>query len=115
MMIRNRRWDKDDEEDAKWSRLNDGWRDLVIAFASLAGFSLRDQTFTGPAASLTFSVPNNTRPRGVVLVGLYRTDNGATSAVTFSWTYANGEVTTTSFSALAAAEWRATFLVIGSA
>lgn len=115
MMIRNRRWDEKDEEEAKWARLNDGWRDLVIAFASVVGLSLRDQTFTGPASSLTFDIGSNTRPRGVMLVGLYRTDTGGTSAVTFSWTYANGAVTTTSFSALAATEWRATFLVIGSA
>jgi hypothetical protein len=114
--IRERRWDsKTDDPEESDARLNEGWRDLVEAFASLLPFQLRTVDFTGPAATLSFAIPGITqRPAAVILGGLYRIDTGATSAITLSWTYANAMVTTTSFSGLAATRWRATFLVIGA-
>lgn len=115
--IRERRWDaKTDEPDEYDARLNEGWRDLVAAFASLLPFQVRSVDFDGPVATLSFSIPGITqRPAAVILGGLYRIDTGATSAITLSWTYANAMVSTTSFSGLAATKWRATFLVIGAA
>ncbi len=107
MIVRMRRWDPEKDDAATlWSRLNDGWRDIFTSINGLLPFSLREQTF---------DVGSPSRPRAVILASLYRTDTGATSAVTFSWSYANGEVTTTAFSALASAEWKATFLVISGA
>lgn len=111
--LRDRRWSDKDDAATSWGRLSDAWRDLIIALRGIPRDVFRDIEFTGPIASLAFAVPGVvTRPRGVSLVSLYRTDTGATSAVTFSWTYSDaGEVTTTAFSALAAATWRATFRV----
>lgn len=114
MNFRLRRWDPEkDDADELWGRLNEGWRDLYTLVVGLFPFALRDITFTGPVATLTFGVDTPSRPRAVILASLYRTDTGATSAVTFSWTYSQGEVSTTAFSGLSATEWRATFLVIG--
>lgn len=113
MSLRDRRWTETENDGPRWQRLNEAWRELRALLGSLLPLSLRDVDFTGPAASLSFAVPGLSRPRGVVLVSLYREDTGATSAVSFAWSYANQAVTTTSFSALAAARWRATFLVIG--
>jgi hypothetical protein len=112
--LRDRRWDGEESPVELWSRLNEAWRDLLTLVKDLnRSTALRTVTFTGPAAVLTFASDTTRRPAGVVLVSLYRTDTGATSAVTFSWTYANGQVSTTSFSALAATEWRATFQILG--
>lgn len=115
--IRERRWDgKVDTPEESADRLNEAWRDIVEAFAALLPFSLRPVDFDGPTASLSFAIPGIKKmPSAVILGGLYRFDTGATTAVTLSWTYANGMVTTTSFSGLAATKWRATFLVIGAA
>lgn len=114
--IRDRRWNaQTDTPDDAAKRLTEAWRDIVTAFASLLPFSIRTIDFDGPAASLSFAIPGiNTRPSAVILGGLYRIDTGATTAITLSWTYADALVTTTSFSGLAATQWRATFLVIGA-
>ena len=114
LTLRDRRWSDDEKPGALWSRLNEGWRELISLVAALNRSSVtRSVTFTGPIATLTFDASSLVRPEGVSLVSLYRTDSGATSAVTFSWTYADGQVSTTAFSALAATEWRATFLILG--
>lgn len=113
MNLRDRKWRETEPDADRWVRLTEGWRELRSALSAILALDVRTVTFTGPAASLSFTVDNDTRPRGVMLVGLYRTDTGATSAITFSWTYSNGRVTTTSFSGLAATQWHATFIVIG--
>jgi hypothetical protein len=113
MTIRDRKWDESESLPARLKKLNEGWRELRSFLGTLLPFSLRDVEFVGPAASLSFAVPGLSRPRGVVLVSLYREDTAATTPISFSWSYADARVTTTSFSALAAARWRATFLVIG--
>jgi hypothetical protein len=115
MILPDKRWDERDPPAASWKSLTDAWRQLRLILAPIPTTEYRDIDFTGPATSLSFAVQGVKRPRGVQLVSLYRIDNSATSAVTFSWSYANGMVTTTSFSALAATQWRATFLVIGAA
>lgn len=113
MTLRDRRWKASEEADKLWERLSEGWRDLILELRSRPPLVVRDVEFVGPIASLTFAVSAITRPIGVQLVSLYRIDTGASSAVTFSWTYADGAVTTTAFAALPAATWRATFIVIG--
>jgi hypothetical protein len=115
--IRDRRW-KSDGGDKPWDRLTEGWRELQTFLGALLPFGLREVEFVGPAASLSFAVPNLVRPRGVLLVSLYREDSGATDVAAFggfAWTYANQAVTTTAFSGVAATKWRATFLIIGGA
>jgi len=115
--LRTYRWNASEEPTSLWGRLNDAWRDLVVTFAGMPAQTLYDVPFAGPIATLTFTVANLSRPRGVLLIGLVRSDTNATSAVTFSWTFdgtANGgTISTTAFSGVAAATWRATFLVIG--
>jgi hypothetical protein len=112
--LRNRRWSAKEEPDSLWDRLNEAWRDLITLTTQInRATQTREVVFTGPIATLSFSVDTDKRPAGVSLVSLYRTDTGATSAVTFSWTYADGQVSTISFAAVAAAEWRATFQIIG--
>ena len=99
-----------------WDRLNEAWRDLVSLVQLIdKRLTIKPFEFTGPLASVTISLPINTRPVGVVLVGLYETETNATSAVTFAWTWGANGMTTTSFSALPAGKYRATFLVIGGA
>lgn len=115
LSLRDRRWNAGEPADNLWGRLNEGWRELISLVAALNRRSeYREISFTGPIATLAFDVGSASRPLGVSLVRLYRVDTGATSAVTFSWTYADGQVSTTSFSAVAAAEWRATFHVVGA-
>lgn len=101
---------------ALWSRMNEAWRDLLTLVAQLDRRQrIVEQVFTGPIASLTFDLGSPARPVGVVLASLYRTDTGAAGAVTWSWSWARGSLTTTSFAGLAAGPWRASFLVIGGA
>lgn len=110
----DRRWfaDRDTPQDL-WKRVNDAWRDLVSLTAQQSKtFQCVEQEFTGPAATFTFEWTGK-RPRLIVLGSLYRTDSGATTPITFSWTFADNTVSSTSFSGLAAATWRASFLVIG--
>jgi hypothetical protein len=115
LSLRDRRWNDKEESGALWSRLNEAWRELITLVATLNRRAVyKTVTFTGPIATLTFSVATNSRPVGVSLVSLYRTDTGATTPVTFSWTYADGQVSTIAFAALAATEWRATFHIIGA-
>jgi hypothetical protein len=111
-LLRDRRWSESEQPDALWPRLNEAWRDLVLALRGIPRDVFRDVEFTGPSASLTFTVDGMvTRPRGVQLVALYRTDNGGTTAVSFAWSYGSSGITTTAFSGLAATTWRATFRV----
>ena len=114
--LRDRRWNPDEQPKAMWDRLNDAWRDLR-ALADLLDKRLTFRTldFTGPLASVKLTVSSDSRPVGVVLVSLYETTTNATSAVTFAWTWGDGGMTTTSFSALPSGTYRATFLVIGGA
>lgn len=116
LSLRDRRWDPEkDEPAALWSRLNEAWRDLRGLVTTLdRRQSIRTLDITGPIASLTVAV-GATRPVGIQLVSLYETSTGATSAVTFAWTWGNGGMTTTSFSALPAGTYRVTFIVIGGA
>lgn len=113
MILRPRVWSAKDTPEEMRSRLNEAWRELVIAIGSLLPFSLRDVEFAGPAAALTFTVDTIKRPRGVLLVSLYETSTGATTAVSFAWTYSSSGVTTTSFAGLSTGTYKATFLVIG--
>jgi hypothetical protein len=110
----DRRWfvDRDTPADL-WKRINDAWRDLVtLTTQQEKTFQYVTQDFTGPAAAFSFEWRGK-RPRAVILGSLYRTDSGATTPVTFAWTFADNTVSSTSFNALAAATWRVSFLVIG--
>lgn len=110
--LRDRKWSEREEAGALWGRLTEAWRDLRTALVSIPRLSLRTVSFTGPIASLSFEW-SGTRPQGVMLVGLYRTDTGATAQTTFAWTYADNTIYTDAFAAIAATEWRASFFVIG--
>lgn len=114
-MIRDRRWDDAEKPASLWQSLTEGWKEVRAALGGIPTQTVRTVDFVGPIASLTFAVSRISRPVGVQLVSLYDVATGETSAVTFSWTYANGSVTTTAFAALAAGTWRATFIVIGGA
>lgn len=115
LSLRDRRWDPTEPAESLWSRLGEGWRELITLVALLSRRSeYRTITFPGPIATLTFDVAGTTRPTGVSLVSLVRTDSNVTTAVTFSWTYANGQVSTIAFAGIAAASWRATFHIVGA-
>ena len=115
LSLRDRRWGPEEPPADLWSRLGEGWRELITLVALLNRRSeYRTIPFTGPIATLTFDVAGTTRPTGVSLVSLVRTDSNVTAAVTFSWTYDGGQVSTIAFAGIAAAEWRATFHIVGA-
>ena len=113
MNLRDRRWDPDkDDAAALWSRLNEAWRDLREVIRSIPKLSFYERSFTGPIASLTAGEMGN-RPKGVILIDLVNTDIGGTAAVTWSWSWSDGTLTTTAFSGVAAGTYRMRLLVIG--
>lgn len=116
LTLRDRRFDPEkDDAETLWSRLNEAWRDLRGLVTTLdRRQSIRTLDITGPIASLTLAM-GVTRPIGIQLVSLYETTTNVTSAVTFSWTWGDDGMTTTSFSALPAGTYRVTFIVIGGA
>jgi hypothetical protein len=113
MSLRDRRWLHTEEPTKLWGRLNEAWRELRGRLDNEPRTTLVDKTFTGPLASYSFKLASE--PAGILLARLTNTTTNATSAVTWSWTWKDGVVTTNAFAALPTGAYRAAFMIIGGA